>query len=114
MLTSREQTIDVLRQWIDGSMNEESVWQWALAAQQAGDPQDALVRDIIDNLAALPFDFILVEDAQVMLDALGNPPQETDLSINLLWNHLDMVPTDGRRFELRDHPFYGQFVDGVD
>ena len=49
-----------------------------------------------------------------MLDALGNPPQETDLSINLLWNHLDMVPTDGRRFELRDHPFYGQFVDGVD
>jgi hypothetical protein len=48
-----------------------------------------------------------------MLDALANPVSETDLSVNLLWNHLDGINPDGRRSELQDHPFYGQFCDGM-
>ena len=50
----------------------------------------------MDTLAYLPFDMITTEDAAVMLDALANPVEETDLSINLLWNHIDGIATDAR------------------
>ncbi len=93
-------------------MAELAVWEWGqqTQAQMAESPaSDELVRDIVDTLAALPFDMITDEDAVVMLDALANPPDETDLSVNLLWNHLDGINADERRYALREHPFYGQF-----
>lgn len=110
---SREEVEQTLTAWRAGETDELAVWQWAEAAKAAGGMQDELVRDLVDTLAVLPFDMITVEDAEVMLDALGNPPEETDLSVNLLWNHLDGINQDGRRYELRDHPFYGQFCDGM-
>jgi len=114
VLTTRDEARKVLIDWTDGVLAEQEVWQWAQRVQEESRPADDLVRDIIDNLAVLPFDFITVEDAQVMLDALANPLEETDLSVNLLWNYLDMVNSDSRRYKLADHPFYGQFVDGAD
>jgi len=110
---SREEVEQLLKDWQTGKTDELSVWQWGEAAKAAGEMADDLVRDLVDTLAALPFDMITVEDVQVMLDALGNPANETDLSVNLLWNHLDGINADGRRYELTDHPFYGQFCDGM-
>ena len=112
-MTTREQVTEVLDDWLAGNKDELQVWQWCEQAKEAGSPEDALVRDLIDTLAMLPFEMLTSADAQVMLDALANPVDETDLSINLLWNHLDGINTDVRRDELQDHPFYGQFCDGM-
>jgi hypothetical protein len=111
-VTTRDDLRTVLAAWQSGEKDELTVWQWAEAAQ-AEQPEDKLVRDLVDVLAGLPFDLILKDDIPVMQDALANPPTETDLSINLLWNHLDGIYTDQRRQELSDHPFYGQFCDGM-
>ena len=113
-MISREEVEQVLRAWRAGEKEPLEVWRWAEEAKQRGSAADDLVRDLVDCLAVLPFDMIIEEDAEVMLDALANPLDETDLSVNLLWNHLDGIPTDGRRYELSDHPFYGQFCDGMD
>lgn len=113
-MISREQVAQVLRAWQQGQKDALQVWEWAQAAKENGAVEDDLVRDLVDCLATLPFDMIVAADAEVMLDALANPPEETDLSINLLWNHLDGINADGRRGELRDDPFYGQFCDGMD
>lgn len=112
-MISREEVEQLLKSWRAGETDELAVWQWGEAAKEAGAMADELVRDLVDTLAALPFDMITVDDIEVMMDALGNPPNETDLSVNLLWNHLDGINADGRRYDLRDHPFYGQFADGL-
>ena len=117
-MVDRGELDEVLRAWCAGERDERAVWAWAqaqkTAMQEAGErPADELVRDIIDVLDALPFDVITTEDAAVMIDAMSNPPEETDLSLNLLWNHLDAQDADARRRELRDHPFYGEFYTEV-
>lgn len=115
-MTTRAELIEVLQAWTQQQMDEQAVWEWSTRERDAmGERRanDVLVQDILDTLVGLPFDLITTEDALVMLDALDNPVDETDLSVNLLWNHLDMVNTDGRRYELRDHPFYAQFIDGT-
>ena len=113
-LISREEVVALLRAWANGEKDELAVWQWAEAAKSGNAMQDDLVRDLVDTLVNLPFDMITTDDIEVMLDALANPPDETDLSINLLWNYIDGINTDGRRYALKDHPFYGQFCDGMD
>ncbi len=110
-MATREELTDLLQKWRDGSVEELEVWQWGQTAREAGAHEDELVADIVDNLAALPYDMIVREDVDVMLDALANPSDETDLSINLLWNHIDGLDVDGRRQALSDHPFYGEFRD---
>ena len=112
-MIAREQVRKVLEDWVAGEMDELQVWRWGEQAKKARAPEDALVQDLLDTLAVLPFDMITTLDAEVMLDALANPVAETDLSVNLLWNHLDGINPDGRRSELQDHPFYGQFCDGM-
>ena len=44
-----------------------------------------------------------------MIDALQNPMEQSDLSINLLWNYPDIVDLRRRRRALEDHPLYGPY-----
>lgn len=113
-MIARDEVKALLEAWLAGDRSEMEVWQWGERAREIARFEDELVRDLVDTLAALPFDMIISEDVPVMLDALANPASETDLSINLLWNHLDGVRPDRRREALQDHPFYGQFCDGMD
>ncbi len=118
-MITREQLLQVLDGWQSGDMNELAVWQWGEQARteirrqlQDAEPEvDGLVRDIVDLLAALPYEMLVTEDLQVLTDALSNPVEETDLSQNLLWNHMDAVDVDARRMQFAEHPFYGQFSD---
>ncbi len=118
-MITRAEVRAVLSAWVAGERDELSVWHW-LEAQFAGDDaeaprrptcEDELVVDILDILAGMPHDLIVTEDAQVMLDALSNPTNEIDLSQNLLWNHIDLVDAHDRRQALREHAFYGPFID---
>ena len=111
---SREEVTQLLQSWLEGASEPLQVWNWAQDAKDEAVMADDLVRDLVDCLASLPFDMITVEDVPVMLDALANPQSETDLSINLLWNHLDGVHADVRREALRDDAFCGQFCDGME
>ena len=111
-MITRDDLGKLLAAWHSGEIDELAVWQWAEAAR-AESRADELVRDLVDTLAALPFDMIIKDDIPVMQDALANPVEEADLSVNLLWNHLDGIAADQRRYDLRDHPFYGQFCDGM-
>lgn len=107
----RSELNTVLTQWLHNEMDELQVWQWAGEQLEQGfAPADELVKDIVELLAALPYEMVLREDLAVFLDALANPAAETDLSINLLWNHMDTVNVDSRRLQHADHPFYGQFA----
>ena len=111
-MISRKETKLILDQWNAGAIGAEAVWQWAEKNKAAGESEDALVRDIIDVLASLPFDLITEEDAEVMAYGLSNPAEEADLAQNLLWNHLDGVDTESRRTALAEDPFYGPFLLG--
>ena len=115
-MIAREGVKAKLLAWQSGEENELGIWRWAddLKRDIANTPAaDDLVRDIIDLLAALPYEMLVAEDIDVLLDALANPPEDTDLSINLLWNHMDGFDADSRRAEYANHPFYGEFV-GLD
>ena len=99
--------------WHAGEADELATWQWAEQAKKDyanNPPQDELVRDIVDLLAALPYEMIVSDDIEVFLDALANPSDETDLSVNLVWNHMDGFDPDSRRMEYNQHPFYGEFA----
>ena len=107
-----------LKAWQSGELGELAIWEWACTSKEEAKEEaesagggDELVRDIIDLLAALPYEMVIVDDLPVFLDALANPLDETDLSINLLWNHMDAVSVEVRRMQFADHPFYGQFRD---
>ena len=112
-MISREETKAVLDEWLAGTRDPQSVWQWAEAKKEEGGPEDDLVRDIIDVLSSLPFDLVVEEDAEIMAYTLSNPPEEADLGQNLLWNHLDELDTESRRTRLADDPFYGPFTGGI-
>lgn len=112
-MTSRVETKKVLDQWLAGESAPEAVWRWASAEKETGNPEDALVQDVVDVLAGLPYDLITEEDAEVMSYCLGNPVEESDLGQNLLWNHLDGVDTDSRRRALADDDFYGPFTGDI-
>ena len=64
---------------------------------------------VMEMLCAIPQDLWIEEDAQVMIDALSNPIDQSDLSINLLWNYPDIVDLAGRRRARHDHPLYGPY-----
>lgn len=118
MNTTRTDTLAWLHRWRQGDASAEQVWQWAsecAAAHSQGQTEyeDELVRDVIDVLAALPQDLIILEDADVMIYGLENPADEADLAQNLLWNHLDTIDSQARRQLLADDPFYGPFCADV-
>lgn len=111
MVIARADLRRVLGDWVAGRSDAVTVWEWAQKAKQAGEPEDLLVRDIVDVLEGLPHDLVLEEDALVMLDALDNPSDEVDLGANLLWNYMDGIDQDARRYALSQHEFYGPFCD---
>ena len=109
---NRAQLIEKLTAWQNGQASALEIWQWAEAEKSATTQlADALVRDLLDLLAAIPYEMIMPEDCAVFLDALANPLDETDLSVNLLWNHMDMIDADTRRIQAAGDPFYGQFAE---
>ena len=80
-----------------GKIDSEAIWQWALAAAQQRRTEDAVIAAVMEMLCALPQDLWIEEDAQVMIDALHNPADQSDLSMNLLWNYPDIVDQRSRR-----------------
>ena len=105
----RTTVVDKLTAWQGGAIDAQTIWQWSLTAAAEGTPADAAVADVMDVLVALPQDLIIVDDAQVMLDALSNPMTELTESQNLVWNYFDFIDTEGRKQMLADDPFYGEF-----
>lgn len=104
--------------WISGELDAQGIWDWAqaqkVAQAEGAQAEDGLVQDIVDVLAHLPFDLITVEDGEIMLYTLDNPPEEADLGQNLLWNHFDALDTTTRRVLLRDDPFYGPYCGTIE
>jgi hypothetical protein len=106
---TRPELIEQISAWQSRQLASETMWNWALEKRENCKPSDVAVRDILDMLCAIPEDLLLPEDAEVMLDALGNPADQADLSSNLLWNYADMIDQNSRRQELLADPFYGPY-----
>jgi hypothetical protein len=105
----RNTVIDKLTAWQNGEVDAQGIWEWSLSTKEKGTPVDGAVQDVMDVLVALPQDLIIVDDAQVMLEALRNPVEELTESQNLVWNYFDFIDTEGRKQALADDPFYGDF-----
>ena len=105
----RQELITKLQSWQAEEIDSEAIWQWALAAAQQRRTEDAVIVAVMEMLCALPQDLWIEEDAQVMIDALHNPADQSDLSMNLLWNYPDIVDQRSRRRALEDHPLYGPY-----
>ncbi len=117
-MIERKVARDKVKAWLDGVLTAADVWQWAMETQYQNVEsgvgyEDDLVRDIVDILAALPQDLITLEEAEVMLYGLDNPPDEADLAQNLLWNHIDAIDPEERRRSLAEDPFYAEFCGPV-
>jgi hypothetical protein len=105
----RLQLMQQVTLWQEERIDSEAMWLWALQTRSQVQASDAAVRDALDMLCAIPEDLLICEDAEVILDALGNPLDQTDLSCNLLWNYIDMIDTKERRTSLSQDPFYGAY-----
>ena len=105
----RDEVITKLEAWHQQILESQEVWQWALqtAAERATD--DEVIKAVMEMLCGIPQDLWIEEDAQVMIDALSNPADQSDLSVNLLWNYPDIVDLASRRRALHDHPLYGPY-----
>ena len=96
-----------------GHIGAPEIWQWAKDVHEESEAADRVVADIIKILTALPHDVVIQEDCEVFLDALANPLEDADLSLNLLWNYFDMLDEGTRKRALLDDPFYGPYCKDV-
>jgi hypothetical protein len=105
----RQEVLAKLQSWQALEIDSEGIWQWALQAADQRTTDDAVILAVMEMLCALPQDLWIEEDAQVMIDALGYPADQSDLSMNLLWNYPDIIDQRRRRRALEDHPLYGPY-----
>jgi len=108
-ILERDEVVSKLQAWQNQAMDSEGIWQWALQAVETRSTVDDVIKAVMEMLCALPQDLWIEEDAEVMIDALQNPMDQSDLSVNLLWNYPDIVDMRGRRRALEDHPLYGPY-----
>ena len=109
VILQRDEIIPKLQAWHQQAIDSEEIWRWALQATSECLTDDEVIKAVMEMLCAIPQDLWIEEDAQVMIDALSNPVDQSDLSINLLWNYPDIVDLAGRRRTLQDHPLYGPY-----
>jgi hypothetical protein len=109
MSIERNAVIDKLTEWQSGAIDAKGLWEWAVDVTEIASPADDAVRDVMDVLIDLPQDLVIAEDAQVMIEALNNPPGEVTESQNLVWNYFDFVDKEGRKVALADDPLYAPF-----
>lgn len=105
----RDEIVTKLKAWQQQALDSEGIWQWALQVAETRFSNDDVIKAVMEMLCALPQDLWIEEDAEVMIDALQNPMEQSDLSVNLLWNYPDIVDLRRRRRALEDHPLYGPY-----
>jgi len=105
----RQEVLAKLRAWQAGEIDSQGIWQWALQSADQRTTDDTVISSVMEMLCALPQDLWIEEDAEVMIDALSNPMDQSDLSVNLLWNYPDIIDQRRRRRTLEDHPLYGPY-----
>lgn len=105
----RDEIVTKLKAWQQQALDSEGIWQWALQVAETRSSNDDVIKAVMEMLCALPQDLWIEEDAEVMIDALQNPMEQSDLSVNLLWNYPDVVDLRRRRRALEDHPLYGPY-----
>ena len=108
-LVERVEVIRKLEEWQVGKASAKELWEWALQIKEDGEPKDSVVQDVLDILADLPMDLVIVDDAQVLIEALQDNLDQVQLSQNLIWNYFDFLNTEPRKEALIDDPFYGPF-----
>ena len=105
----RDEVITKLQSWHQQTLESEEMWQWALQAAAKRTASDEVIKAVVEMLCGIPQDLWIEEDSLVMIDALSNPLEQSDLSVNLLWNYPDIIDLAGRRRVLQDHPLYGPY-----
>lgn len=105
----RDEVITKLQSWHQRTLESEGIWQWALQSAAERTTDDEVIKAVIEMLCGIPQDLWIEEDALVMIDALSNPLEQSDLSVNLLWNYPDIIDLADRRRVLHDHPLYGPY-----
>ena len=108
-ILERDEVVSKLQAWQNQAVDSEEIWQWSLQAAETRSTSDDVIKAVMEMLCALPQDLWIQEDAEVMIDALQNPLDQSDLSVNLLWNYPDIVDLRRRRRALEDHPLYGPY-----
>lgn len=108
-ILERDEVVSKLQAWQDQAVDSEHIWQWSLQVVETRSTGDDVIKAVMEMLCALPQDLWIEEDAEVMIDALQNPMEQSDLSMNLLWNYPDIVDLRRRRRALEDHPLYGPY-----
>lgn len=108
-ILERDEVVSKLQAWQNQAVDSEGIWQWSLQAAETRSTSDDVIKAVMEMLCALPQDLWIEEDAEVMIDALQNPLDQSDLSVNLLWNYPDIVDLRRRRRALEDHPLYGPY-----
>ena len=108
-ILERDEVVSKLQAWQNQVVDSEEIWQWSLQAAETRSTSDDVIKAVMEMLCALPQDLWIEEDAEVMIDALQNPLDQSDLSVNLLWNYPDIVDLRRRRRALEDHPLYGPY-----
>ena len=108
-ILERTEIVTKLQSWQQLKLESAAIWQWALQCAAERKTDDEVVKAVMEMLCAIPQDLWIEEDAEVMIDALSNPIDQADLSVNLLWNYPDIVDLRARRRSLEDHPLYGPY-----
>ena len=108
-ILERDEVVSKLQAWQNQAVDSEGIWQWSLQAAETRSTSDDVIKEVREVGCALRRECGVEEDAEVMIDALQNPLDQSDLSVNLLWNYPDIVDLRRRRRALEDHPLYGPY-----
>ena len=105
----RTDVASTILQWKAGLLTSVQVHQWATDryAASAWDPEDGAVNEVVARLDMMDMNLVTVEDAAVLLAALGEGTAED--AAQAMDAYQDTVDFVARKRKLADDPLYSRF-----
>jgi len=119
MTITREQVRSKLRDWRDGNISTQEIFEWAgsLYANTGceyedweGKESNSVTNEVLAALDMVNINLNIPEDAEIFLEFLSTPLGEFESADALLQRRLNSIDYDLRRRTLRDNPLYAPFV----
>lgn len=123
MKITREQVRCKLRDWRDGKMSAQEIFEWAGSLylnteyeyeDREGNESNSVTNEVLAALDMVNVNLNIPEDAEIFLAFLSTPLGQFESGYALLQRRLDSIDYDLRRKTLRDNPLYAPFISTIE
>ena len=119
MIITREQVRSKLRDWRDGKISTEEIFEWAGSLypnteceyeDREGKESNSVTNEVLAALDMVNINLNIPEDAEIFLEFLSAPLGEFESAYAFLQRRLNSIEYDLRRKTLCDNPLYAPFL----